>query len=103
MGREAANLYALVDSREAEKKQLSFFLRKKTFKNRKCATTKRLLRWSWTMDPECARPASPVMTLLAPSSLPSSVAHVTSVSWSAWDRKMPTLVTRLSPREVSSP
>merc|ERR1712200_287803 len=103
MGREAANLYALVDSREAEKK-LSFFLRKdKTFKNRKCATTKRLLRWLCTMDPECARPASPVMTLPAPSSLPSSVAHVTLVSWSAWDRKMPTSVTRPSPREVSFP
>merc|ERR1719187_2092513 len=36
----------------------------------------RSLRLLSTMDPECARPASPVTTLPAPSSLPSSAAHV---------------------------
>merc|ERR1711962_1083572 len=82
----------------------NFFLSKKKKQNKqRCVTTrKNLLRWLWTMDQECARPVSPVMTLPAPSSLPSSAAHVTSASWSAWDRRTPTSVTRPSPREVSS-
>merc|ERR1712137_138851 len=70
------------------------------FKPPKCATTtKSPLHWLSTMAPACARPASPVMTLLAPSSPPSSAGPNTPASWSAWATKMPTSATRLSPRE----
>merc|ERR1711971_126191 len=37
------------------------------------------------------------------SSPPLSAVPVTRVSWSAWDRRTPTSVTRPSPRGVSSP
>merc|ERR1739838_700139 len=82
---------------------LIFFFSKEKTKHRKCATKMmRSLRLLWTMDPECARPVSPVTTLPAPSSLPASAARVTSASWSAWDRRTPTSVMRPSLREVSS-
>merc|ERR1711942_191251 len=65
-----------------------------------CVTTKKSQRWSWTMDPECARPVLPAMTLHVQSSLPSLADPDTSVSWSVWVKKMPTSVMRLSQREV---
>merc|ERR1712243_183927 len=89
--------------RTEEELLIFFFSLKEKQNNRKCATTMmRSLRLLSTMDPECARPASPVTTLPAPSSLPSSAARVTSASWSAWDRRTPTSVMRPSQREVSS-
>merc|ERR1712165_336578 len=65
--------------------------------------TRTLLRLSATMAPACARPASPETTPPGPSSPPLSDVPATRVSWSVWDRRMPTLVTRPSPRGVSSP
>merc|ERR1711921_56295 len=57
------------------------------FKPPKCATTtKSPLHWLSTMAPACARPGSPVMTLLAPSSPPSSAGPNTPASWSAWQQ-----------------
>jgi len=44
------------------------------------------------MDPECARPVSPAMTLHVRSSLPSLADPDTSVSWSVWVKKMLTSV-----------
>merc|ERR1711955_111916 len=44
-----------------------------------CATTRNPPLWSSTMAPEWSRPASPVMTLPAPSSPPSLAAPVTYV------------------------
>merc|ERR1712122_309038 len=67
-----------------------------------CATTRNPPLWSLTMAPEWSRPASPVMTLPAPSSPPSLAAPVTSASWSAWATRMPTSVTRQSKRGILS-
>merc|ERR1712130_1043276 len=53
--------------------------------------------------PACARLDSPEMTLPELSSHPSLEDQDTRVSWSVWDRRMPMLEMRLSPREVSSP
>merc|ERR1711872_171780 len=90
-------------TRTLQSKKLFLSKKKQRQNKQRCVTTRmNLLRWLWTMDQECARPDSPVMTLPAPSSLPSSAARVTSASWSAWDRRTPTSVTRPSPREVSS-
>merc|ERR1712126_658938 len=61
--------------------------------------TRTLPLLSVTMAPACARPASPETTPPGPSSPPSLDVPVTGVSWSAWDRRTPTSVTRPSPRE----
>merc|ERR1711990_27758 len=89
---------------EKKRNKITFFFsfEAKLTTTTKCVTTRKLPLWLWTMDPECARPVSPATTLPAPSFPPSSDAHVTSASWSAWDRRTPTSVTRPSPREVSS-
>ncbi|KAF9307682.1 hypothetical protein BGZ91_008267, partial [Linnemannia elongata] len=47
--------------------------------------------------PACARPVSPEMMPPALFSPLSSVAPVTRVSWSAWVRRTPMSVMRLSP------
>merc|ERR1712203_1006927 len=60
--------------------------------------TRTLLRLSATMAPACARPASPETTPPGPSSPPLSDVPATRVSWSVWDRRTPTSVTRPSPR-----
>merc|ERR1712107_521280 len=71
--------------------------------NKTRCVTRTLLRLSATMAPACARPASPETTPPGPSSPPLSDVPATRVSWSVWDRRMPTSVTRPSPRGVSSP
>merc|ERR1712130_246457 len=65
--------------------------------------TKTLLLWLLTMVPVCARLDSLEMTLQELSSHPLLEDQDTRVSWSVWDRRMPMLEMRLSPREVSSP
>merc|ERR1712045_1052726 len=65
--------------------------------------TKTLLLSLLTMAPACARLDSQEMTLQEPSSHPLLEDQDTRVSWSVWDRRMPMLEMRLSPREVSSP
>merc|ERR1711931_319156 len=65
--------------------------------------TKTLLLWLLTMDPECARLDSLEMMLQELSSHPLLEDQDTRVSWLVWDRRMPMLEMRLSPREVSSP
>merc|ERR1712198_296061 len=65
--------------------------------------TRTLLLLSATMAPACARPASPETTPPGPSSPPSLDVPATRESWSVWDRRTPTSVTRPSPRGVSSP
>merc|ERR1711884_294989 len=65
--------------------------------------TKTLLLSLLTMAPACARLDSPEMTLQELSSHPLLEDQDTRVSWSVWDRRMPMLEMRLSPREVSSP
>merc|ERR1712088_819496 len=71
-------------------------------KHPRCVT-RTLPLLSVTMAPACARPASLETTPPGLSSPPSLAVPVTRVSWSAWDRRMPTSVTRPSPRGVSSP
>merc|ERR1711872_655833 len=66
----------------------------------KCVTTK-LPLLLLTMAPACARLDSPEMTLPELSSHPLLEDQDTRVSWSVWDRRMPMLEMRLSPREVS--
>merc|ERR1712156_970902 len=68
----------------------------------KCVTTK-LLLLLLTTAPACARLDSPEMTLPELSSPPLWADPDTRESWSAWDRRTPTLETRHSPREESSP
>merc|ERR1711890_99570 len=65
--------------------------------------TRTLLLLSATMAPACARPASPETTPPGLCSPPSWAAPATRVSWSVWDRRTPTSVTRPSPRGASSP
>merc|ERR1711872_1076787 len=65
--------------------------------------TKTLLLWLLTMDPVCARLDSLEMTPQELSSHPLLEDQDTRVSWLVWDRRMPMLEMRLSPREVSSP
>merc|ERR1712110_105055 len=74
----------------------------KGLKNPRCVT-RTLLLLLLTMAPACARLDSPEMTLPELSSPPSWAAPATRESWSVWDRRTPTSVTRPSPREVSSP
>merc|ERR1712243_45203 len=71
--------------------------------NKSRCVTKTLLLSLLTMAPACARLDSPEMTLPELSSHPSLEDQDTRVSWSVWDRRMPMLGMRLSPREVSSP
>merc|ERR1711862_160561 len=65
--------------------------------------TKTLLLWLLTMAPACARLDLLEMTLPELSSPPLLDVPATRVSWSVWDRRMPMLEMRPSPREVSSP
>merc|ERR1711971_1485400 len=67
----------------------------------KCVTMK-LRLWSWTTGPACARPGLPETMPPGLSSPPLLAVPVTRVSWSAWDRRTPTSVTRPSPRGVST-
>merc|ERR1712010_210146 len=71
-------------------------------KQSKCVTRTSLL-WSVTMAPACARLALLGTMPPGPSSPPSLDVPATRVSWSVWDRRMPTSVTRPSPRGVSLP
>merc|ERR1711936_531259 len=72
------------------------------YKGPRCVT-RTLLPLLLTMAPACARLDSPEMTLPELSSPPSWAAPATRESWSVWDRRTPTSVTRPSPREESSP
>merc|ERR1711970_1228001 len=92
-----------LEKKKKRKKRFFFLSPVETRHQPRCATTKKRQRWSSTTDREWSRPDSPATTLPAPSSPPSSDARVTSPSWSAWATRTPTSVTRLSPREVSSP
>merc|ERR1712115_160115 len=65
--------------------------------------TKTLLLWLLTMAPACARLDLLEMTLPELSSPPLLDVPATRVSWSVWDRRMPMLEMRPSPREVSLP
>merc|ERR1711892_33736 len=56
-----------------------------------------------TMAPACARLVSLEMMLHVPSSLPLLDAPATRELWLVWDRRMPMLEMRHSPREVSLP
>merc|ERR1711990_1424726 len=56
-----------------------------------------------TTVPVSSRLVSLVTMLHAPSTHPSSVAHVIKVSWSVWVPRTPTSVMKLNPREVSLP
>merc|ERR1711936_617769 len=68
----------------------------------KCVT-KTLLLLSLTMAPACARLDLLEMTLPVLSSPPLLDVPATRGGWLVWDRRMPMLEMRLSPREVSSP
>merc|ERR1712227_546562 len=74
----------------------------KVFTKSRCVT-KTLLLSLLTMAPVCARLDSPETTLPEPSSHPLLEDQDTRVSWSVWDRRMPMLEMRPSPREESSP
>merc|ERR1711992_484983 len=65
--------------------------------------TKTLLLLSLTMAPACARLDLLEMTLPELSSPPLLDVLATRVRWSVWDRRMPMLEMRPSPREVSLP
>merc|ERR1711972_778000 len=71
--------------------------------NQSRCVTKTLLLSLLTMAPACARLDSPETMLPELSSHPLLEDQDTRVSWSVWDRRMPMLEMRLSPREVSSP
>merc|ERR1712210_93908 len=62
--------------------------------------TRTLLLLSATMAPACARPASPETMPPGPSSPPSLDVPATRESWSVWDRRTLTSVTRPSPRGI---
>merc|ERR1712233_220690 len=70
-------------------------------KHPRCVT-RTLPLLSVTMAPACARPALPETTPPGPSSPPLLAVPVTRVSWSAWDRRTPTSVTRPSPLSTAS-
>merc|ERR1711872_444408 len=70
--------------------------------NKSRCVTKTLLLSLLTMASACARLDSPEMTLPELSSHPLLEDQDTRVSWSVWDRRMPMLEMRLSPREASS-
>merc|ERR1711893_113771 len=74
-----------------------------TRSNSSRCVTKTLLLWLLTMAPACARLDLLEITLPELSSPPLLDVPATRVSWSVWDRRMPMLEMRLSPREVSSP
>merc|ERR1711942_264111 len=76
------------------------FRAQRKFHSSECVTKKKPPPWSSIMDPECARRDSPVMTLPAPSSPPSSADPSTPESWLAWATKTATSVMRPSLREV---
>merc|ERR1712130_642893 len=78
-------------------------LHKRSKLNKSRCVTKTLLLLLSTMAPACARLDSPEMTLPELSSHPLLEDQDTRVPWSVWDRRMPMLEMRLSPREVSSP
>merc|ERR1711973_130343 len=65
--------------------------------------TKTLLLLSLTMAPACARLDLLEMTLPELSSPPLLDVLATKVLWLVWDRRMPMLEMRPSPREVSLP
>merc|ERR1712042_373566 len=65
--------------------------------------TKTLLLLLLIMAPACARLDLLEMTLPELSSPQLLDVPVTRESWSVWDRRMPMLVMRPSPREESSP
>merc|ERR1712198_708010 len=65
--------------------------------------TKTLLLWLLTTVLECAKLDSLEMMLQELSSLPLLEDQDTRESWSVWDRRMPMLEMKPSPREVSSP
>merc|ERR1711931_84182 len=69
-------------------------------KRQKCATTRKRLLWLSTMDPECARRDSWVMTLPARSSLRWLEDPNIRESWSEWATKIATLAMKHSQREV---
>merc|ERR1712228_945067 len=75
----------------------------KVEQNYQRCVTKTLLLSLLTMAPACARLDLLEMTLPELSSPPLLDVPATRVSWSVWDRRMPMLEMRLSPREVSSP
>merc|ERR1712018_674911 len=62
--------------------------------------TKTLLLLLLTMAPACARLDLLEMTLPELSSPPLLDVPATRVSWSVWDRRMPMLEMRLSPRGI---
>merc|ERR1712102_54592 len=74
-----------------------------TYYHKSRCVTKTLLLWLLTMAPACARLDLLEMTLPELSSPPLLDVPATRVSWLVWDRRMPMLEMRLSPREVSSP
>merc|ERR1712098_403492 len=74
----------------------------KVEQNKSRCVTKTLLLLLLTMAPACAKLDSLEMTLPELSSHPLLEDQDTRVSWSVWDRRMPMLEMRLSPREVSS-
>merc|ERR1711868_253895 len=78
------------------------FLISANYKHNSRCVTMMLLPSLLTMAPACARLDSPEMTLPELSSHPLLEDQDTRVSWSVWDRRMPMLEMRLSPREVSS-
>merc|ERR1711974_217834 len=65
--------------------------------------TKKKALWLLITDLVCARLVSLETMLLVPSSHLSLVAQDTWESWSVWDKRIPTSVTKLNPREVSRP
>merc|ERR1712106_425666 len=65
--------------------------------------TKTLLLLSVTMAPACARLVSLEMMLHVLSSHPLLDVLATRVRWLVWDRRVPMLEMRLSPREVFLP
>merc|ERR1712142_1206048 len=90
-------------SRETSIGSLRSHLPNRSIKSSTCVTTTRNPpHWLSTMAPACARPASPVTTLPAPSSLPWSAGPNTPESWSVWATRTPTSATRLSPRGILS-
>merc|ERR1711885_26031 len=71
--------------------------------NKSRCVTRTLLLWLLTMAPACARLDLLEMTLPELSSPPLLDVPATRESWLVWDRRMPMLEMRHSPREVSLP
>merc|ERR1711917_73709 len=78
-------------------------LRQRNYNYLSRCVTKTLLLWLLTTVLECAKLDLLEMMLQELSSLPLLEDQDTRESWSVWDRRMPMLEMRLSPREVSSP